>query len=230
MASFTCLTERLRRALATTPLARLLAAALLLSATTVSGAGSWQLSRHDAVRNITVYVRDIPGSSYRGFYAVTQVRATTAAMLSVLADVPAMPEWIVRMSHARLLKRDADREAWIYGRYRMPYPFLDREAVLHSQISQDANTGVVVVTSRAVGGYVPPAAHTVRLTRMESTWRLTPLADGMLRVELWGQGDPGGYVPPVLFNYNLPDEPAQTFRNLRHMLARDKYLKPVVRK
>ena len=228
MASTICSTER--RATARARRARLFAAALLLCLPGLSGAGEWQLSRHDVARNITVYVRDVPGSSYHGFYAVTRVRASMSGMLSVLADVPAMPEWIVRMSQARLLKRDADREAWIYGRYRMPYPFLDREAVLHSQISRDENTGTVVVTSRAVAGLVPPSARTVRLTRMESTWRLTPLADGMLQVELWGQGDPGGYVPPVLFNYNLPDEPAQTFRNLRHMLARDKYLKPLARK
>lgn len=193
-------------------------------------AGDWQLSRHDSARDITVYVRDIPGSSYHGFYAITRVHATTAAVLSVMADVTAMPEWIVRMTTARLLRREANREAWLYGRYHMPYPFVDREAVLHSQVSQDAKTGVVVVTSRAVDGLVPATAHTVRLTHMESTWRLTPQADGLLRIELWGQGEPGGYVPPVLFNYNLPDEPAQTFRNLRHMLRREKYLKPATGK
>jgi hypothetical protein len=30
-------------------------------------------------------------------------------------------------------------------------------------------------------------------------------------------------VPSILFNYNLPDEPVQTLRNLRKMLTREKY-------
>jgi len=30
-------------------------------------------------------------------------------------------------------------------------------------------------------------------------------------------------MPPLLFNYNLPDEPAQTLRHLRQMLMREKY-------
>jgi len=45
----------------------------------------------------------------------------------------------------------------------------------------------------------------------------------VVRIEMWGQGEPGGYMPPLLFNYNLPDEPAQTLRHLRQMLMREKY-------
>jgi hypothetical protein len=207
------------------PAAVVRAAMLLLALCVHGGAGAddgWVLARHDAARDITVYVRTLPGSSYHGFYAVTQMATSVPVALAVLADVPALPEWIVRMTQARLLRRDADREAWVYGRYHMPYPFLDRDAVLHSRITPEPG-GAVVVDTRAVPGFLPEAHRTVRLTNMQSTWRLTPLAGGAVKIELWGQGDPGGYVPPVLFNYNLPDEPAQTFRNLRHMLLRTKY-------
>jgi len=44
-------------------------------------------------------------------------------------------------------------------------------------------------------------------------------------VELWGSGDPEGFVPALMFNYNLPDEPLQSLRQLRKMLLRDKYQK-----
>lgn len=201
---------------------RILALLVLLSVVAPWAAADWQLARVDEARNIRVYLREVPNSSYKTFYAVTRVKASLSSVVAVLSDVPAMPQWIARMQSARLLKREADREIWVHGVYRLPYPFLEREAVLHSSLKQDKN-GVVEVATRAEKGFVPAHPKRVRLTNMHSTWRLTPEKYGMVRIELWGQGDPGGYIPPLLFNYNLPDEPAQTLRNLRQMLTREKY-------
>lgn len=201
---------------------RILALLVLLSVVAPWAAADWQLARVDEARNIRVYLREVPNSPYKTFYAVTRVKASLSSVVAVLSDVPAMPQWIARMQSARLLKREADREIWVHGVYRLPYPFLEREAVLHSSLKQDKN-GVVEVATRAEKGFVPAHPKRVRLTSMQSAWRLTPEKFGMVRVELWGQGDPGGYIPPLLFNYNLPDEPAQTLRNLRQMLTREKY-------
>ena len=187
-------------------------------------AKAWELARHDADRDIRVYVRATP-SSYKSFYAVTRVKTRLGSVVAVLADVPAMPEWISRLRDIRLLRRKADSELWVHARYRLPYPFLEREAVLHSLLSQDQRSKVVTITTRSVPGFVAPKKDRLRLTNMHSIWKLTPEKNGIVRIEFWGEGEPGGYVPPLLFNYNLPDEPAQTLRNLRQMLARDKYQK-----
>lgn len=189
-----------------------------------AGTAEWQLARQDNVRDIRVYLRDMPGSSYKGFYATTRVRATLSDVVAVLSDVSAMPEWIARMKIARLVKRESNREVevWVHGVYQLPYPFLEREAVLHSTLKQD-KSGVVEVVTRAEKGLIKANPKRVRLTNMHSIWRLTPEKGQLVRIEMWGQGEPGGYMPPLLFNYNLPDEPAQTLRNLRQMLTREKY-------
>lgn len=186
-------------------------------------AAAWELARTDAERDIRVYVRDVASSSYQSFYAVTRVRAPLGSVVAVLSDVPAMPEWISRLRGVKLLQREADREIWIHARFRLPYPFLEREAVLHSSLKQDAHSRVVTITTRSVPGFVPPSKARVRLKKMHSTWKLTPEKNGLVRIEFWGEGEPGGYVPPLLFNYNLPDEPALTLRHLRQMLTREKY-------
>lgn len=187
-------------------------------------AQEWTLARNDKARDIRVYVRALPGSDYQTFYAVTRVSAPSESVLAVLSDVPAMPEWVVRMVGVRLLRRNGSKEMWLHAHYRLPYPFLDREAVLHSRLERDARSGQLTIVTRSVQGMLPPSRNKrVRLTDMLSTWKITPERDGRTRIELWGQGEPGGYVPPVLFNYNLPDEPLQTFRNLRQMLTREKY-------
>jgi hypothetical protein len=196
----------------------------LLLSPGVSGAEEWQLVRRDEARDIRAYLRDVPGTAYKGFYATTRVKASLSSIVAVLSDVPAMPEWVARMRAARMLKRDANREVWVHGVYQLPYPFVEREAVLHATLSQK-KSGVVEVVTHAVGGMVGRHPKRVRLTNMHSIWRLTPERGGVVKIELWGQGDPGGYVPPLIFNYNLPDEPMQTLRNLRQMLIREKYLR-----
>lgn len=185
-------------------------------------AADWQLERRDDTRDISVYTRKIPNTSYNSFYAVTRVNARLASIVAVLSDVPAMPEWLARMKSARLIKREGDSDIWLHSVYKLPYPFIEREGVLRATLRQDRNDVVEIIT-RAETGFVSTNPKRVRLINMQSTWRLTPEKNGMVKIEMWGQGDPGGYVPPVLFNYNLPDEPAQTLRLLRQMLKRDKY-------
>ncbi len=187
-------------------------------------ASEWTLSRQDSARDIRVYLRETPGSSYNNFYAVTRVKTRLSTVVAVLSDVPAMPEWIARLRSAKLIKREADRDMWVHSIYKLPYPFLEREAVLHSRLKQE-KSGVVEIITRPEKGLVENNPKRVRLLNMSSTWRLTPEKDGVVKIEMWGEGDPGGYVPPVLFNYNLPDEPAQTLKFLRQMLTREKYQK-----
>ena len=185
-------------------------------------AGDWQLERRDNARDISVYTRKNPGTSYNSFYAVTRVNARLASIVAVLSDVPAMPEWLARMKSARLIKREGNNDIWVHSIYKLPYPFIDREGVMRATLRQN-QSGVVEIITRAEKGLVSTNPKRVRLTTMQSTWRLTPEKNGSVKIEMWGQGDPGGYVPPLLFNYNLPDEPAQTLKLLRQMLTRDKY-------
>lgn len=184
--------------------------------------GDWQLERHDDSRDITVYTRKVSGTFYNRFYAVTHVNARLASIVAVLSDVPAMPEWLARMKSAKLIKREGNSDIWLYSVYKLPYPFIEREGVLRATLRQDKN-GIVEIITRAEQGFVSSSPGRVRLTNMQSTWRLTPEKNDIVKIELWGQGDPGGYVPPVLFNYNLPDEPVQTLKLLRQMLTREKY-------
>ena len=195
---------------------RLLTYSLIIFMTLPIQVTAWELSRNDGERGIRVYLRDNPASSYKSFYAVTHV-------VAVLSDVPAMPEWIARMKAVKLLRRNANKELWVHARYKLPYPFLERETVLYSLMKQDSASKVVTITTKSVPGFLTANKERVRLTSMNSTWKLTPEEGGMVRIEFWGEGEPGGYVPPILFNYNLPDEPVQTLRNLRKMLTREKY-------
>ena len=189
-----------------------------------AAAADWRLVRADQERDIHVYVQGDPAQPYHRFYAQAHLQAPLSAVLAVLTDVPSAPEWVVRVEQARLLRRQGT-ESWEYTAYHLPYPFLSRDAVLHTVITRDSS-GAITLDSHAVPGLVDPRPRYVRLEDAHSTWKLSPQPGGWLLIELWGDGAPGGYIPSWLYNYSLPDGPVQTLRNLRRMVQRARYQSP----
>lgn len=183
-------------------------------------ADDWRLKQNDDVRGIRVYQRPQANSGYQALYATTRVDSSVAEIESVLADIPAMSQWASRVQKAKLVKRKGD-QAQIHIVYTLPYPFKPREVQV--QLRRTVKAGVVNIRSSALPGSHRERAETVRLQALSSTWRLTPQADGGVKIELWGNAEPGGLVPAVLFNYNIADDAMQTMRHLRRMLQRDKY-------
>ena len=186
----------------------------------------WELSKEDTQRNIQVFTSSQEDSSYHQFKAVTLVPQNPQTVLAVLSDIPAWPQWLARIKQVKVLKKEKDR-SWVYVVYKLPYPFVERDMVVYNQV-QSLATGQIIIKTQALNNYpmaVESDVKRVRLTNFKSTWQLSPLAKSGTKVELWGSGDPEGFVPALIFNYNLPDEPLQSLRQLRKMLLRDKYQK-----
>ena len=186
----------------------------------------WELSKEDTQRSIQVFTSSQEDSSYHQFKAVTLVPQNPQTVLAVLSDIPAWPQWLARIKQVKVLKKEKDR-SWVYVVYKLPYPFIERDMVVYNQV-QSLVTGQIIIKTQALNNYpmaVESDVKRVRLTNFKSTWQLSPLAKSGTKVELWGSGDPEGFVPALIFNYNLPDEPLQSLRQLRKMLLRDKYQK-----
>lgn len=186
----------------------------------------WELSKEDTQRSIQVFTSSQEDSSYHQFKAVTLVPQNPQTVLAVLSDISAWPQWLARIKQVKVLKKEKDR-SWVYVVYKLPYPFIERDMVVYNQV-QSLVTGQIIIKTQALNNYpmaVESDVKRVRLTNFKSTWQLSPLAKSGTKVELWGSGDPEGFVPALIFNYNLPDEPLQSLRQLRKMLLRDKYQK-----
>lgn len=186
----------------------------------------WELSKEDNQRNIQVFTSPQDDSSYHQFKATALVPQNSQTVLAVLSDIAAWPQWLARIKQVKVLKKEKNR-SWVYVVYKLPYPFIERDMVVYNQV-HTLKTGQILIKTQALNNY-PINNETdvkrVRLTNFNSTWQLTPLAKSGTKVELWGSGDPEGFVPTLIFNYNLADEPLQSLRQLRKMLLRDKYQK-----
>lgn len=197
------------------PLAGLLLVAAALG-TSALAADSWRLVRQDVARSIQVYTAADNALPYDRCYAVTRMTAPLDRVLAQLVDINSAPAWVARLQAVHLLRRQANQD-WVYAQYHMPYPLHPRDMVLHTVITR-GEKGAVEVESTTVIGMVPPRSDMIRVNNAHTHWRLTPLPAGGVQVEFWGEGSPGGYVPPWLYNYNLPFGPEQTLRNLRRLV------------
>lgn len=185
----------------------------------------WQLSKEDTQRNIQVFTRSQENNAYHQFKATTFVPQNAQTVLAVLSDISAWPQWLARIKQVNILKKEKNR-SWVYVVYKLPYPFIERDMVVYNQ-AYTMNTGQILIKTQALSHYpvnvnISNGVKRVRLNNFSTTWQLTALANGT-KVELWSSGDPEGFVPALIFNFNLPDEPLQSLRQLRKMLQREKY-------
>lgn len=95
---------------------------------------------------------------------------------------------------------------------RMGTMLKPREYLLRVTASQDPLTKTATVQFKAEPDKLPPDDCCMRLSHMQSRWRLTPTADGKVDVELLLDIDPG--VPYLLFNKQVPNSVHRTFEKL----------------
>lgn len=192
----------------------------LSSVLSSAAAATWTLVREDAARDIRVYTRDLPHSPFHEIYAITRVEGSVAGLERLFLDVAAMPQWVARLKRVQRLSAHSSGLVW-HATYELPYPFKPRDVVLRS--TRQERQGVVNWMTRSIPARVPVAPETIRMAQASNRWRLTPEGQTRVRVELWGALDPGGRVPALAYNYNVPDDALQTMRQLRRMSLRPQY-------
>jgi hypothetical protein len=205
-------------------LAALIAAGLLPSG--AARADEWQLKIEDAQADIRVYYRTHE-SGFTEFRAVTHVRSQLSGLVALFRDVDTMPEWVYRNRKAATLTRISDTEVYAYTVSEMQWPLKDRDAVVHTTLSQDPETLAVTIRGRGVPGHIPENEAYVRMRAVESFWRFTPSGSGMVEVVFQGHGDPGGNLSSGLLQWVtrlvLWEAPFYTLLGLQKVVFRDAY-------
>lgn len=195
--------------------------AFLLAAS--ARASDWELAldRHE----VRVWTRTIPGYPIRELRAETTVKSTLNGLVALLMDTDNAARWIYRTDRIDLLKRDdASGSFLIRVMTDFPWPLTDRDAVVEGRITQDAGTGVISVSSRAVTLNAYPAMEDfVRMPDMEGTWTFQPLGQGQVRVVMTMRADPGGNIPAAVINLIVHETPYRTLRELRKVIVEPRY-------
>ncbi|KAF1069359.1 MAG: hypothetical protein GAK45_01123 [Pseudomonas citronellolis] len=188
----------------------LLTAAMMgLSATAM--AEDWQLAK-DA-DGVKVYLSAVPGSKYKAYRGVVDIKADVNAINALQEDVSGSCKWIHACAEMRLLKHEGD-QSWTYSKIDMPWPVTGRDVVIHVTTEKTADGGLI----RHLQGdptYIPEEKGEIRVPKLVGEWKLVPKGNGVTEVTYQVQTEPGGSIPSWLANSFVVDAPLNTLKGLR---------------
>lgn len=174
---------------------------------------------------VRVWTRAIPDYPIREVRAETTVKSTLNGLVALLMDTDSASRWIYRTDRIDLLKRDdASGSFLIHVMTDFPWPLTDRDAFVEGQITQEANSGIISVTSHAVPvSRYPATPDFVRMPDMEGGWILQPQTDGRVKVIMTMRANPGGNIPAAVINLIIHETPYRTLRGLRKVIGEPRY-------
>ena len=143
--------------------------------------GNWVLKKDE--NGIAVYTRFAENSPLKEIRAVTVVESSLSAIVALLLDVKNYPHWIYACSDASTLNVVNNHEEDHYQVTHLPWPLDNRDMIWHFKVEQDEATKIVTITNTSEPDYIPEKKGTVRVQRVQSSYRLTPLDSGKVNVE-----------------------------------------------
>tara|TARA_B100000614_G_scaffold185050_2_gene165814 strand:+ start:39371 stop:40096 length:726 start_codon:yes stop_codon:yes gene_type:complete len=184
----------------------------------------WRLiSDHNGIQ---VYRPRAPAARLRAFRGVTRLPAGDEyALVALLEDYAAYPDWLHFVDGARPLERDRPGPRRLRLTTLMPWPLRNRDAVLEARVTQIHETShqQVVVSLRNRPALLPPDPDYLRLPALTGELRFRRVAPDELEVRYELSLDPGGHIPDWLTNLLLREAPHFTLERLRRVVTRAEY-------
>lgn len=196
---------------------RLLAAAgLALLVAPASAAEGWERVREqDGVLSF----RGTGEGGLPAFRAETSIDANVLQVLAVLQDDTRRPEWMARCVDAFLIEQLGRWEFVSYNRLASVWPLSDRDVVVESTVTLDADGQRAVVAMRSIDSDV--AFEGVRRIRsLAGQYRLAAEGQRRTGVQYELVLDVGSRLPTSILSPILEAIPFDTLRNLRSHVLR----------
>lgn len=177
---------------------------------------------------LRIFTCPVPSSDFLSFVGIAEMDASRDAVLSLLYDIEAAPDWVWKTAEMRVLRELGDGDGRVvYQLVSAPWPVSDREIISRSTAYMDPATGEAFIRIECLPDFMPPNEGKVRVPRMEGAWNILPLGDNRCRVIFRLHVEPGGEIPSWLANIAVIDTPYHTLCNMREFVKREKYSKPV---
>lgn len=178
-------------------------------------ASGWQLKKQED--GIRIYTKDVEGSNLKALKAELKINAAPAALAALLLNIDRQKEWVYSTRSAHVVKRISADELIYYSEKTMPWPVINRDAVVQLSIQRNAATGAVTAKAVCVKGIVPEKKDIVRVPLSTVKWVAIPDGSGM-HITYEAQVDPGGTLPSWVVNLFSTKGALETFKKLRQVL------------
>lgn len=188
-----------------------------------AGNSEWELEKEEEDIQLKIFTREIEGSSLKEFKGEMIVETQLTTLAALLLDSQAAPQWMHQCEKFEVVEQMDPRKAIVYFINGAPWPVSDRDAVISSEMTQDANTLAMRIDVKALTDYLPEDDDYVRIPRMKGYWSFTPMTEGQVKIRYQVHAEPGGSLPSWLANSVVVDTPFHTMSNMVDMLKLEKY-------
>ncbi|MBI1225531.1 MAG: hypothetical protein GC192_09880 [Bacteroidetes bacterium] len=186
-----------------------------------ANAQDWQLKRDKG--GIKVYVKEQAGTSLKALKFTTTVDASMQTIAAVLTHVEGFNDWVYGSLESRTIKRISDTEVYYYALVDFPWPFDNRDLVLHSTFWQDKKTLALHSKTTSCHWMEAEKDGLVRIKKADIDWVFTPMDNGKVSVDYTLSSDPGGNIPAWMVNLAADQGPLQSMIKFKEMLEKEKY-------
>jgi hypothetical protein len=184
-------------------------------------AQDWELKKDKG--GIKVYVRDQAGTNIKELKFTTTIEASLSTIAAVLTHIEGFDDWCYGALGSRVIKKVSDTEVYYYSEVDFPWPFNNRDLVLHSNFWQDKKTLALHSKTTSAHWMEGEIEDLVRIKKCEIYWSFTPIGNGKVRVDYRLNSDPAGNIPAWMVNLAADQGPLQTMVMFKEMLQKEKY-------
>jgi hypothetical protein len=170
--------------------------------------------------NIYVYTRLLEDETLKEVRIQFRVQAPMQVFLNTLDHVPTYTSWVYKCAESKLVRKINDFEFYYYVRTDFPFPFVDRDIIIHTTGRIDSNTGIYYARSVGAPTELAVRPDCVRLREFESSWTVRPLQNGYLAATYQVRTEAGGAIPDWLTNLAVSTGPMRTIQGLLAQVAR----------
>lgn len=182
------------------------------------GQSNWTLSKNKD--GIQVYQKDAKNSGFKSIKVECTLEGSFDKLIAIINNIPHYKDWVYNNKTTSLLKRISPYEFYYYTEAYLPWPFDNRDAVMHTKITRDSLNRFLKINSVAVPNYVSEKNGKVRIQRSDINWHVTRASSNSIHIVYTFETDPGGSVPAWLVNSFADKGPYESFKKLGELLKR----------
>ena len=144
-------------------------------------------------------------------------------LAAVLFDVNKQYQWVYKTSKSQLLKQVSPADVFFYTEIECPWPFDNRDLVVHMNMTQNTATRAMIIEAKNVNGYMPEKKDLVRVKYSNALWTVTPINNRQFKIDYRIQIDLGEGTPAWLVNMFSTNGPYESFLHLKEKIKHPQY-------
>lgn len=175
-----------------------------------------QKKEAQSTRDITLELSHYKQSNFKQVEATFFTHQSKELVFRVLSNIKQTPEWLERLESVTVLTAYNNHQYLLRTIINSPWPFKNRELITCVNTTFEEKMTIIDISS--CSDRVPENDQYVRLSQVESSWRISKVTDSLVEIHYKAWMNPAGNVPAFIFNSELIDSTKADLQKLQAII------------